>query len=218
MSFVRGIHRAISRAWSPRWSSSFVRNPPSSAPREVPTPLLFVSAKDWDVDSTRGIDAIATTLSMQGFTCIQCDISRPTTDPPLDSDKFMDHLAADLKSQIRLSFLTAAFPPVIFARSSATLIAQAYISSNPVSAMMLMGNIPSTNADVPKSLLPTPLAEFNFEPKFPIALLTSPREMERLSKTNRLAQDPQVELLTTEDLESQDAFLKIEDWLDDLGI
>ncbi|KAJ7785989.1 hypothetical protein B0H16DRAFT_1400897 [Mycena metata] len=220
MSFVRAIHRskAISRARSPRWSSSFVRHPSSSAPREVPTPLLFVSATDWDVDSARGIDALATTLSMQGFTCIQCDISRPTVDPPLDSDEIMDHFAADLKSQIRLSFLTAAFPPVIFARSSATLIAQAYISSNPVSAMMLMGNIPSTNADVPKSLLPTPLAEFNFEPRFPIALLTSPREMERLSKTNRLAQDPQVELLTTEDLEGQDALLKIEHWLDDLGI
>lgn len=84
--------------------------------------------------------------------------------------------------------------------------------------MMLLGNVPSTNADIAESLLPTPLEEFNFEPKFPIALLTTPHLMQRLQKTNRLAQDPQVELLTTEDLESQDAFLKIESWLDDLGI
>ncbi|KAJ7169570.1 hypothetical protein C8R46DRAFT_1175818 [Mycena filopes] len=200
-----------------RYSSSFVRTPSSSAPREVPTPLLFVSAKEWDLDSARGIDSLATSLSMQGFTCIQCDISRPTPNG-LDSDKIMHHLVADLTSNVRLSFLGAAFPPVIFARSSASLIAQAYISSNPVSAMMLMGNIPSTNADVSTDLLPTPLEEFNFEPKFPIALLTSPPEMERLSKTNRLAKEPQVELLTTEDLESQDAFLKIQLWLDDLGI
>jgi hypothetical protein len=84
--------------------------------------------------------------------------------------------------------------------------------------MMLMGNIPSTNADVPESLLPTRLAEFNFEPKFPIALLTTPLEMARLHKSNRLARDPKVQLLTTEDLESRDAFAEIEDWLDYLGI
>jgi hypothetical protein len=82
--------------------------------------------------------------------------------------------------------------------------------------MMLMGNVPLTNADT--KLLPTRLEEFNFEPKFPIALLTTAREMERLRKTNRLAQDPHVELLTTDDLDSQDALSKIEGWLDDLGI
>lgn len=103
---------------------------------------------------------------------------------------------------------------------------------------MLWGNnIPATNAELAGSLLPTRLAEFNFEPKFPIALLTTPREMDRLRETNRLAQADvclsmdacsiitnsicvatQVELLTTADLESQDALVKIECWLDDLGI
>ncbi|KAJ6574795.1 hypothetical protein B0H19DRAFT_933940 [Mycena capillaripes] len=219
MAFFKAFHRSggIAR----RWSSSFVRTPSSSAPREAPTPLLFVSAKEWDMDSHRGVDALATTLSMKGFTCIHCDITLPVIDssaPPLDSNKIMHHLVSDLKSHLRLSWHAASFPPVIFARSAASLIAQAYISSNPVSAMMLLGKVPSTNADVPESFLPTRLEEFNFEPKFPIALLTIPRVMERLRKTNRLAQDPQVDLLTTEDLESQDAFLKIESWLDDLGI
>ncbi|KAJ7666430.1 hypothetical protein B0H17DRAFT_1210624 [Mycena rosella] len=203
-----------------RWASSCVlRRPSPSAPRECPTPLLFVSAKGWDADSYRGyhLDTLTTTLSFKGFTCMHCDLSLRAP-APLDSTKIMNHFVADLKSQLRLTMHTVSFPPVIFARSSASLIAQAYIGSNPATAMMLTGAIPSTNADVPQALLPTRLEEFNFEPKFPIALLTTAHEMERLRKTNRLAQAPEVDLFTTHDLESQDALLKIEGWLDDLGI
>ncbi|KAF7339732.1 hypothetical protein MSAN_02188700 [Mycena sanguinolenta] len=198
-----------------RWSSCFVRNPSTSAPREAPTPLLFVSAKDWDIDSSRGVDKLATILSMKGFTCVHCDLSPPTV-PLSDSNELMQHFVADLVANLRLSWQSP-FPPVLFARSAAALIAQKYISSYSVTAMMLMGDIPSTNADVPKNLLPTPLAEFNFEPTFPIALLTTPREMDRLRTTNRLAQ-ADVDLLTAEELGSQEALLKIEGWLDDLGI
>ncbi|KAF7339917.1 hypothetical protein MVEN_01909200 [Mycena venus] len=228
MPFLGAIHRsggvACRRGHSlfqaSRWSSSFVRTPPASAPREVPTPLLFVSSKEWDIDSEKGVEKLATMLSMKGFTCVHCDISLPavhSSAPPLNSDQLMHRLVEDLKANLRLSSHAVSFPPVLFARSAASLIAQAYISSNPVTAMMLMGRIPSTNAEVVGSLLPTPLAEFNFEPKFPIALLSTPREMERLWKTNRLAQAG-VDLLPTEDLESQDAFEKIEGWLDELGI
>ncbi|KAJ7456679.1 hypothetical protein FB451DRAFT_1048228 [Mycena latifolia] len=204
-----------------RWSSSFIRVPPTSAPRQCPTPLLFISAEGWDPDSYRGysnsLDALTTTLSIKGFTCMHNDLSLPAT-LPLDSAELVHHFITDLKSQLRLTWHTISFPPVIFARSSASIIAQAYIGSNPAAAMMLTGDIPSTNADVPEAMLPTRLQEFNFEPKFPIALLTTAREMERLRKTNRLAQDPDVDLLTTHDLQSQDALLKIEGWLDDLGI
>jgi hypothetical protein len=124
---------------------------------------------------------------------------------------------AGLNSDIRLSGHTS-FPPVIFARSYASLIAQAYISSNPASGMMLMGNIPATNSEVPVSLLPTPFEEFTFEPTFPIAILTTSSETERLQKTSRLYQAPGVETIVVDDLESQDALLEIEHWLDDLGI
>ncbi|KAJ7275349.1 hypothetical protein B0H12DRAFT_253907 [Mycena haematopus] len=203
-----------------RWSSCFVRSPPNSAPREASTPLLFVSAKEWDIDSYRGVDKLATILSMKGFTCVHCDLSLPVVDPsatPPDSNELMQHFITDLVANLRLSWQSSPWPPVLFARSAASLIAQTYVSSYPVAAMMLMGDIPSTNADVSKGLLPTSMAEFNFEPTFPIALLTTPREMDRLRTTNRLALTD-VELLTTEQLESQEALLKIEGWLDDLGI
>ncbi|KAJ7462698.1 hypothetical protein B0H11DRAFT_2053882 [Mycena galericulata] len=214
--------RLASAPWSflksaprPRCSSYWIRTPPSSAPRQVPTPLLFVSAKTWDADSLNGVSALINEFSVKGFTCLHCDLSLPAEPSVrIDSVKIMSHFVSTLEGHL----IHIAFPPVIFARSSASLIAQAYISFNPATAMILTGNIPGTNADLPESLLPTPLEEFNFEPKFPIALVITPREMRRLRKTNRLAQDPAVDLITTEDLASLDAFSKIEGWLDDLGI
>ncbi|KAK7064486.1 hypothetical protein R3P38DRAFT_3302021 [Favolaschia claudopus] len=201
-----------------RSSSSFVRNPSASASREVPTPLLFVSVKEWDPDSFRGVEHLSSFLSMKGFTSVHCDLSLPDPPTSLHSEKLMNHFVLDLKAQLRLAWHAAAFPPVLFARSAAALIAQAYISSNPVSGMMLMGEIPTSNEEVVERLLPTPLQEFDFEPKFPIALLTTPRKLEQLRKTNRLAQADAVDSFTAADMESQEALMKIESWLDDLGI
>ncbi|KAJ6627241.1 hypothetical protein B0H10DRAFT_2161316 [Mycena sp. CBHHK59/15] len=207
-----------------RRCSSSIRAPPESAPRICPTPLLFVSAKGWDAESHKGsslisnikVDTLAATLSIKGFTCLHYDLS-PSSSSHLDSTAIMHHFVSHLKSEIRLSGHIS-FPPVIFARSFASLIAQTYISSNPATAMMLMGNIPSTNVEVPKQLLPTPLEEFNYEPKFPIAILTTLHEAERLRATNRLTKDPSVDLFVVRDMESQEAFSQIEGWLDDLGI
>nr|GAT49774.1 predicted protein [Mycena chlorophos] len=128
----------------------------------------------------------------------------------------MNGFVSELKSELRMSGHGSFFPPVIIGRSAASLIVQAYISSNPVSAMLLMGDIPVTNAIVPKTFLPTPLDEFNFEPKFPIALLATSTQMERLVD-HRLVRAG-VQTYTTDDLDGEDAMLKIESWLDMLGI
>lgn len=109
-----------------------------------------------------------------------------------------------------------AFPPVIFARSSACLIAQTYISSNPATALFLISP-PPTN-DNTKGRLPTRLKEFDFEPKFPIAVMASPTEMNVLTRESRLAKDEGVDKFTVENTEGQDAFVRAETWLDELGI
>ncbi|KAF7306677.1 hypothetical protein MIND_00459300 [Mycena indigotica] len=194
---------------------TIVRTPPANAPRECPTPLLFVSAAKWDADSAKGIDSLSTVLTSKGFTCIHSDLSpKTTTECPT---ALIDGFVHELKSELRLSGYASFFPPVIFGRAGASLIAQAYISSNPVSAMMLMGNIPAKNAEVPKTLLSAPLEEFNFEPKFPISLLTTPQHMQHLLEHNRLARAG-VSRYAVDELDGQEALLKIEEWLDKLGI
>lgn len=124
--------------------------------------------------------------------------------------------SAELSSAVRLS--TIPFPPVIVARGSACLIAQTYISSNPASGMILLSP-PVSNAELVEcSKLPTPLTEFDFEPNFPIAVIASPEEVERLRERNRICQTPNVDVISVKDMDESQTFAEIELWLDKCGM
>jgi hypothetical protein len=104
-------------------SSSFVRVrlPPASAPREAPTPLLFVSSKSWDEESTSGYSAscsishsvlilahrmsfLAQNLSHgKGFTCIENDLTIPDTSKN-DSNLLMKHYESGKRLSSHLMF------------------------------------------------------------------------------------------------------------------
>ncbi|KZT07015.1 uncharacterized protein LAESUDRAFT_652041 [Laetiporus sulphureus 93-53] len=214
------------------YSTAFVlRTPPPSAPREVPTPLVFVSSSKWDPRSQQGMRSFAAMFAERGFTCLEVDLAppedrttsealmqhfedEPVTDPPLE-----------LSSHIHLTAIP--FPPIILARESGALIAQTYISSHPASGLLLISP-PSSNAALSSPtpttttspLLPGPLREFDFEPKFPCAILCSEEEIPEMEK-NRLWQDPGVDKLIVRDregMDGQDGFVKIEQWLDEIGV
>ncbi|RDB29630.1 hypothetical protein Hypma_015359 [Hypsizygus marmoreus] len=127
----------------------------------------------------------------------------------------MHYFESKLRDEIRFS--TLLFPPVVFARSAACLIAQTYISSNPASGLFLMSP-PISNASLPKELLPTDLAEFDFEPKFPVGIMGTPKEMEALRVHHRLGDDPNVDKMDVVNLDGSEALNEIERWLDDVGI
>lgn len=116
------------------------------------------------------------------------------------------------------------FPPVVFARSAGCLIAQTYISSNPATGLFLLSP-PSNNTEIESSrsqdglpVLPTRLAEFNFEPFFPIAIMATSERMELLMKSNRLVQASEVNKYAVQDLQDQQAYNDIQNWLDGIGI
>ena len=130
------------------------------------------------------------------------------------------HCFVELASHIRL--LAIPFAPVIVARAGGTLIAQTYISSHPASALLLISPPPSNSALATSnsSLLPTPLPEFNFEPRFPVAVMATERERQMLENESRLWQDPNVDKMVIKDddaLTGQEGLVKIEEWLNELG-
>jgi hypothetical protein len=132
------------------------------------------------------------------------------------------YLLLELRSMFRLS--TIPFPPVIFARASGCLIGQTYVSSNPASGLVLISP-PGNNVELQGvmgqdnlPILPTQLSEFDFEPHFPIAVLAKPGQMRALAEFNRLVRAPEVDKLTVDDLEGQQALNAIDNWLDQLGI
>ncbi|KAK0208591.1 hypothetical protein DFS33DRAFT_1380100 [Desarmillaria ectypa] len=195
-------------------STCRIREPPSHSSRIAPTSLVFVSASKWDPQALR-MPVHASFFLEKGFTCIEVDISPPDPFPSQNSANLTNYFEAELRSTMRLSMIP--FPPVFFARHAASLIVQTYISSNPASAIVLFSP-PASNAEVSQALLPTPLEEFNFEPHFPIAIVSDPAEMERLRAKNRLVQSPSVETIVTSDVDGSEAFNCIERWFDTLGI
>ncbi|KAF9015317.1 hypothetical protein BDQ17DRAFT_1340843 [Cyathus striatus] len=194
-------------------TACFVRPPSKFAPREAPTPLLFVSSESWDKESAKEMKDISAVMSEKGFTCIETDLAvsyqhmRPT--------EMMKEFEAELSSTMRLSMIP--FPPVIFARSAGGLIAQQYVSSHPASGLILISP-PISNAALTGDLLPSDLAEFDFEPKFPIAIVATTEEMKSLQQRNRLCQDANVDRIVVESLDAHEILPKAEEWLDFKGI
>jgi hypothetical protein len=61
------------------------------APREVPTPLVFLSATDWDKtaptdDEIGGFTAWSAMYSSRGYTCIEVDLQPPATMPETSAE------------------------------------------------------------------------------------------------------------------------------------
>ncbi|KIY72741.1 hypothetical protein CYLTODRAFT_417526 [Cylindrobasidium torrendii FP15055 ss-10] len=181
------------------------QEPPKSAPRIAPYPLVWVSTTDWDPHSRLNPHVFPHFLK-QGFTCLHADISTPKT--PLDAPALMRYYESELKAALDEEHAGAA--PVIFASGLATLVAQTYISSHPAMAMALFSP-PARISDV--SFATGELSEFNYEPKFPIALVGSSEGMAQ----HRLGQDPYVDRFAFE-ADSSEVVTALSEWMDECGI
>lgn len=112
-------------------------------------------------------------------------------------------------------------PPTLlvsFARSGGTLIAQTYISSNPASGLVLIAPPTSTSSPSARRILPTPLSEYDYEPRFPLLVLDTPSGMEQQVSENRLIRDDGVDHIAQDDLEGPDAQIAMEKWMDSVGV
>ncbi|KAF9229467.1 hypothetical protein BS17DRAFT_689005 [Gyrodon lividus] len=199
-----------------RFRSCFtIKRPPPAATREVPTPLVFCSAGQWVPQAHKRLSAHSSFFAEKGFTCIESNFTRPLEPGISTSKELVEHCSNALRTNLWMS--GSPFPPVIFASGFASLIAQTYISSNPAQGLFLISPPPS-NASLYPDTLPTPLAEFNYEPQFPLALMAQPEEMAALRAQSRFSQSVWVDLIEVEDLEGRQALKKIEQWIDELGI
>ncbi|KAF9458207.1 hypothetical protein BDZ94DRAFT_1271290 [Collybia nuda] len=197
-----------------RYYSSILRTPPPST-GQAPTPLVFVSAPTWDVSSHHDMSAVSSALTQKGYTCLDIGIYLPKGEILTDSPKTMQYFESELKDAIRSAEI--AFPPVLIARYSACLIAQSYISSHPASGLFMISP-PASNASVENVVLPTHLKEFDFEPRFPIAIMATLKEVEKLSQHNRLAKHSAVDKIYVSRIDGQCLAVEIEKWLDELGM
>ncbi|KAG9124545.1 hypothetical protein FRC07_011168 [Ceratobasidium sp. 392] len=194
-----------------------LRSASPAAPREVPTPLVVLSAERWDASSREGMQNFAAMFAERGYTTLEIDLAPPPADDSASktSQALLEHFTKDLRSHVRLAAIP--FPPVIIARAGTCVIAQSYVESNPASGLVLI-EPPVSNASCVPDLLPTPTDEFTFEPRFPIAVLSSSDKL----RENRIVQEGEklgwVNILKTKNLAGSGALVDIEKWMDSIGV
>ncbi|GAA5904074.1 hypothetical protein JCM8208_003436 [Rhodotorula glutinis] len=147
--------------------------PPSpAAPRHLALPLAFVSVSGWHqlhLDAWRPwIDRFAE----RGYSSILLDIDPAVADTEPTSAARLDRLEQELVSLLRDPAASSPFPPLLFASGPSALVAEAYVSSHPLSGLCLVSPLsaPSAHAALPQAL-PSALDDFNYEPGFPIAVV-----------------------------------------------
>ena len=115
------------------------------------------------------------------------------------------------------------FPPLLCAYGLSTLLAEQYVSSHPLTGLLLVD--PPLTLSAARRLAPSlkldDVADFDYEPNFPLAILTSRLRAKEL-EAHRLRREysDEVNLLVTnsDDVFSEDAFNRVRDWMDSNGL
>ncbi|KAF4605370.1 hypothetical protein EYR40_004154 [Pleurotus pulmonarius] len=186
---------------------------------EKGTPLYDMAlSRSVEANTFVSLKQLAEKLAAKGFVCVHCDIDLPKTheaSQDTQSESLMNYFESEFVSCLSQS--PSPFPPVIFARGTGSLIAQTFISSHRAGGMLLISP-PSSNTDVPDHLLPTPLPEFDFEMKFPIALIGTAEEIDKLQHHRDLTKTGYVDTYIVGAVDEGTVLLKAEEWLDELNI
>ncbi|OCF55056.1 hypothetical protein L486_07166 [Kwoniella mangroviensis CBS 10435] len=168
-----------------------VRQPSPAASRESPYPVVFLRMKGAEV---QGVEEEgewiewSSMFSEKGYTSIEIDITiPPSPTSELDTEEIsISPLISSLSTEIRL--LAIPFPPILVARGVSTLLAQAYIEDHPSSGLVLINPMPDEDPQSrQKSKLKWPI--FQYEPHFPILVMSNQASLRELSVSNRMVRE-----------------------------
>jgi hypothetical protein len=151
----------------PQVTRYLVRRPSPAAPRECPTPLVFVRAKGLlpdqegsGAEEEKVWNDWSGMFAEKGYTALEVDItagaqagsqtqtqSQSQPESAIDGSSTSTHTESPLKamttllaSQIRL--LAIPFPPILIASGATCFLTQAYIEDNPASGLVLVSPPP----------------------------------------------------------------------------
>ncbi|WFD35135.1 hypothetical protein MCUN1_001984 [Malassezia cuniculi] len=155
--------------------------PAADAPREVPTPLLFLSASRWTGSSPESLyGSLLDKFSQAGFTSLVLDVDTPGSATGAEK---VNELAEEIRRCLRSpppEVGVSPYPPVLIARHASCILAEVYASSNPLSALQLV-DPPVTLARAPQrfpdAFPAEPDLELNFEAHFPVRVTWTEDEL-----------------------------------------
>jgi len=126
----------------------------------------------------------------------------------------------ELLSLLRDPSASSPFPPLLFASSSSTLLAETYVSSHPLSGLVLHDPLPAplANSSLPQAF-PNKLDEFDYEPFFPVAVIQGEGEGEECRLVREFGgedEDALVRKLTGG--RDEEGWNKVMEWMDENGL
>ncbi|GAA6027348.1 hypothetical protein JCM8097_002615 [Rhodosporidiobolus ruineniae] len=215
-------HRALLRPSRAR-ALSTVRFLPSTACRQLALPLAFLAVKGWDSHGLQGWDDWLPRFSQRGYSSLLVEVD-PATVPPQDTAAgTLAALEQELVRLLRDPAHSSPFPPLLFAHSSASLLAETYVSSHPLSGLCLVSPLPAPLAQqqLPDALK-TGLEEFNYEPGFPIAVVEQEGrkggEEHRLLREFADEEDEDALVRLIKGKRDAGTFARVQEWMDENGL
>ncbi|PWN31806.1 uncharacterized protein FA14DRAFT_169278 [Meira miltonrushii] len=159
-----------------------------SATREVPTPLVLLSVPKWESgqEGKTTFKAFINHFTKQGWnvSCIDLDPVVKEDSKVQESSEILTGLESELSQQMRIiSRGSGPFPPMLVSYGLSTLVAEQYVSSHPLSALALL-NPPISPSHAHKShpdIFPNDLAQFTYEPTFPILIARTTTNVKEIS-------------------------------------
>lgn len=166
-------------------STLTVHRPHESASREVPTPMLVLTAKSWTqgtLPKPVDVGPLVSHFTKHGWSVISLDL-----DPAHGTKGGQDHLLNSLTQEMTSKLGSQGplpFPPLLVSTGLASLVAENYVSSHPLSGLVLLDPplSPLKAHEANPEALPAPLDDFTYEPRFPTLVAWSRAELDRQSQ------------------------------------
>ncbi|GAA6015101.1 hypothetical protein JCM11491_001662 [Sporobolomyces phaffii] len=194
----------------------------SDAARSLALPLCFLSVTGFDSRDSSRWHAWIDRFASKGYSSLVVDL-----DPELalaastTSEHLLSALERELVSLLRDSSASP-FPPLLFASAAASLVAETYVSSHPLSGLVLDRPLaaPLAHSRLPAAFK-TPLAEFDYEPFFPVAVVEdagAPSESRLASEFGGAVDDDDALVRRIDVTRDDDGWRQVMDWMDENGL
>ncbi|GAA5857536.1 hypothetical protein JCM8547_009327 [Rhodosporidiobolus lusitaniae] len=152
---------------------STVRVVAPSSDRHLALPLAFLSCTALDGKAPPRWNDWIRSFASRGYQSLLVEVD--PVDLPAQGGSpsaLLAFLESELVRLLRDPAHSSPFPPLLFAHGATALLAETYVSSHPLSGLCLVSPLPASSAQekLPE-VFKAPLAEFNYEPGFPIAVV-----------------------------------------------
>ncbi|KAM0749211.1 hypothetical protein T439DRAFT_326955 [Meredithblackwellia eburnea MCA 4105] len=194
---------------------------PACDTRQMAQPIAFLSVKGWDKDGIESWGKWASLFAKAGYESCLVEVDpKEAKESSCSSKELLEKLEAELSSLLQNPSSPSPFPPLLISSHLSSLLSQTYVSSHPLSGLLLLSPTPvSALHSSHSSIFPTEVEEFNYEPTFPLGLILEDGE-KLCERWEELKDEDEVRVAWVDegDAKGKKGFQKCVKWMDQVGL